>query len=168
MKASTVVAQLMLPIWLAFSPACRSAPSLVVLDLAAGLNVARRQPSAASFEVAARRLGGADAVAIVTHGQTRLTYHVTLPKHARFRCTIAIDPASSSSDALLFIVGVSDGRTYRSIASNSLAPADASKTIDVSLEEFADLTVDLILNTRSETDALRGTGVWSAPVVVAR
>jgi hypothetical protein len=175
-------------IWIAMSLAVFVAAAAFVMwprrerdvtDLLQAFAAARKQPSDASFSVRSVTIDGTTKPAIVAEQQTRLTYHVTLPKHARFRVALAFDRAAvgETTETVLFLIGVSDGRTYQTRVSRTVSPGARSddrrwheETVD--LEEYAGLTVDLVLNTRAGSDSagqLRGhAAVWGAPRIVAR
>jgi len=150
-----------------------------VADLVSALSVARQQPSKAAFSVEPVTIDGQTRLAVIAREQTRLTYHVTLPKHAMFRVALALDPPVwvQPGDGVLFLIGVSDGRSYQTVTSTVLAPYDRPADrhwheVAFSLEEYAGLTVDLILNTRAgvagAADVRGDVAVWGAPSVVAR
>jgi len=168
-----------LTICVAFACAvCGRRQEYALADLVARFPEARKQPGTA-FTVTDVTIDGVSRRSVVARGQTRLTYHVTLPKHGRLRVSAALDPSawSRAGDGVLFLVGVSDGHTYRTAESFVLNPfTDARarhwREVDVNLEEFAGLTVDVILNTRAGlaagADLQNDVAVWGAPAVLVR
>lgn len=101
-------------------------------------------------------IGGDTRPSIAANGSTRLTYHVTVPNHARLRVALGLTPETGTEPAngVLFLIGVSDGHSYQTLRSITLAPYSQPRDrrwqdVSVSLEEYADLTVDLVLNTRA-------------------
>ena len=80
-------------------------------------------------------------------------------------------------DGVLFLIGVSDGHSYQTLQSIVIDPhgaraAERWHDATFSLEEYAGLTVDIILNTRAgeapTATTLNDVAVWGAPRVVAR
>jgi hypothetical protein len=78
---------------------------------------------------------------------------------------------------VLFLIGVSDGHTYQTLQSMVIEPRGTRTDqrwhdATFSLEEYAGLTVDIILNTRAglapTASTLNDVAVWGAPQVVAR
>jgi hypothetical protein len=140
---------------------------------------ARKQPSTAAFDIADLKVEGVAKRSILAREQTRLTYHVTVPPHARFRVSIAIAPdiRSEAGQGVLFLVGVSDGQWYQNKHMVTLDPIQRSddrhwRELVVNLEEFAGLTVDIVLNTRAtsttSTAGERLLAAWGSPTVTAR
>lgn len=151
----------------------------IVADLIAQFEVARKQPADAAFEIADITIDGVAKRSIVARGVTRLTSHVTVPKHAVFHTSVSLDPSvwDQPGDGMLFFVGVSDGRSFQTKASVTVNPFGRRSDrrwhdISVSLEEFAGLTISLVLNTRAgEADAASAqndVAVWGAPTILAR
>ena len=156
-------------------PHCSASDARLIADLIEQLPVARKQPADTAFQVAEVTVDGITKRSIVTRDQTRLTYHVTVPRHARFRVSVAVEPRAWSDPGrgVLFLVGVSDGHWYQTKRSLTVDPFTHASDrrwhdLDISLEEFAGVTVDIVLNTRQTNAAGQLTGVWGTPVVVAR
>lgn len=162
------------------APSCDSSRAArPIADLIEQLPVAKKQPADTAFEVAEVTLGGITKRSIVARDQTRLTSHVTVPEHARFRVSVGVDPRawSDPGHGVLFLVGVSDGQVYqtkRSVAVDPFTRANDRRwhDLDISLEEFAGLTVNIVLNTRRAGEAGaaadRLSAVWGTPVVIVR
>jgi hypothetical protein len=158
--------------------ACETAGSLTtVADLVTEFGNARKQPAEAAFHIDDISIDGVTRRSVVAGQTTRLTYHVTVPKHATFRVSLGVDPNawSRAGHGVLFLIGVSDGRWYQtkhSITIDPFAQAGARRwhDVSVSLEEFAGLTVDMVLNTRpAGAGGSAGlVAVWGTPVVVAQ
>ncbi|MGH9408200.1 MAG: hypothetical protein ACRD1V_01950 [Vicinamibacterales bacterium] len=151
-------------------------PETTILDLAASSALARRQPSEKSFHVGDITLGGETKRSIETDGSTRLTVHVTVPSHARFQVALGLVPEVRTQPAggVLFLIGISDGHAYQTLRSVTIMPYGQPserrwQDANVSLEEYAGLTVDLVLNTRpaSGPSAAPIHGVWGRPLVLA-
>jgi hypothetical protein len=150
----------------------------IVADLIAQFGDAKKQPDTA-FEIADVTIDGVTKRSIVARGPTRLTSHVTVPKHAVLQASVALDPSvwNQPGDGVLFFVGVSDGRSFQTRASVTLdafsRPADRQwRDVSISLEEFAGLTIGIVLNTRAgaagNATAQNDVAVWGAPMIVAR
>lgn len=139
--------------------------------------LARKQPALPSFEIASVAIDFDARRSILARPVTRLTYHVTVPRGARFDVSAAVHPGSwdLAGAATLFIIGVSDGHWYQTKASFVVDPARPEdrrwRPVTIELEEFAGLTVDIILNTRPAGASVVGdplVGVWGAPVVTQK
>ena len=150
-----------------------------VADLIAQFAEARKQPASTAFDVADVTIDGNTKRSIIAHGQTRLTAHVTVPKHAIFRTSVALHPSvwEQPGDGVHLFVGVSDGQAFQTRASVVVdafgSPADRRwREVEVNLEEFAGLTIDIVLNTRAgEADnatVQNDIAVWGTPVIIAR
>lgn len=150
-----------------------------VADLISQFDTARKQPSEGVFDVGDVTIGGITRRAIIARGPTRLTTHVTVPKHAELRTSIALEPGTwdRGGDGVLFLIGVFDGSSFHTRASLTLNPqADPDdrgwRDVSVDLEEFAGLTISIMLNTRAgATESAtpdNDVAVWGAPVVLAR
>jgi hypothetical protein len=144
-----------------------------LVDLVDAFPTAKRQP-ASGLLLEPVTIGNETRRSIVTHGHTRLTYHVTLPKHAELRVSLAVHPSiwADAADGVMF-VGISDGRTYRTVKAVTLAPRDRPadrhwRELTCSLEEYAGLTVDVVFNTRAASNPERFLAVWGAPNVAVR
>jgi len=90
---------------------------------------------------------------------------------------LSIFRALSPHYGVLFLIGVSDGHSYQTLQSIVIDPHGARAhqqwyDATFSLEEYAGLTVDIILNTRAgeapTATTLNDVAVWGAPRVVAR
>ena len=153
-------------------------PETPVADLVAQFAQANKQPSDTAFEIMDVTIDGLTKRSIAAQEQTRLTYHVTVPAHARFRVAMALTPDAwaRSSASVLFLIGVSDGRAYRNVQSVVINPyAEPTDRrwhdVSVNLDEYAGLTIDLILNTRATVAPADLPGllaVWGDPTLVSR
>lgn len=157
------------------TPGCQSPSGRAPLvDLIGGFEVARKQPAPAAFEVAPVAIGDDVKRSIVATGLSRLTFHVTVPAGATFDVAAAVHPRAwdSAGAATLFMVGVSDGHWYQTKRSFVVDPARSRDRrwhpVAIDLEEFAGLTVDIILNTRPAGAGGTPVGVWGAPAVNLR
>jgi hypothetical protein len=150
-----------------------------VADLIGQFATARKQPADSVFHVDDVTIGGITRRAIIARGPTRLTTHVTVPKHAELRTSIALEPGTwnRGGDGVLFLIGVFDGSSFQTRATLTLNPqADPDdrgwRDVSVDLEEFAGLTISIMLNTRAGANegatADHDVAVWGTPVVVAR
>jgi len=157
----------------------RSRPEMLIADFVEQLRAARKQPAGAAFDVTDVTIDGQTKRSIVARDQTRLTYHVTLPRHAALHVAMALAPQvwTQPGDGVLFLIGVSDGHSYQTLQSIVIDPHGARAhqqwyDATFSLEEYAGLTVDIILNTRAgeapTATTLNDVAVWGAPRVVAR
>jgi hypothetical protein len=156
-----------------------SKPPTLIANFVEQFPAARKQPSNAAFEIARLTVEGVTEPSILARAQTRLTYHVTVPHHARFHVSIAIAPdvRREAGDGVLFFVGVSDGQWFQTKYSVTLDPIKRAddrrwREVVVNLEEFAGLTVDIVLNTRAtaatSTAGERLLAAWGSPTVTAR
>ena len=169
---TTVVAAAVL-----FSYSCTQ--PVTVADLVAQFPEARKQPADTAFEVADVTIDGVTRRSIIARGQTRVTTHATIPKHAVLKASVAVHPDAwdKPGNAVLLFIGISDGRMFDTKASVTLdafnRPADRRwRDISVSLEEFAGLTINIVLNTRAgeaaDATAENGVAVWGEPQILAR
>lgn len=151
---------------------------IVVDDLAARFAEARLQPVNA-VEVADVTINGQANRAIVAHGQSRVTYHITVPDGGWFRVWVALRPDvwTKPGDGVQFVIGVGDGHTYSEIASRVVNPFGRSadrrwREIAINLTRYVGLTVDLGLNTRagqsSKASSANDIALWGAPAIVVR
>jgi hypothetical protein len=149
-----------------------------VADLVAQFPEARKQPDGA-FDVADVTIGGTTKRSIVAKGETRLTVHATVPKGAVLETSLAMHPDAwdRSGDGVLMFIGISDGRSFGTRASVTLRPSARAedrrwRDVSISLEEFAGLTISIVLNTRAgesaDAKSDHDVAVWGAPVIVAR
>jgi hypothetical protein len=176
-RSPSIVAVLVAAGVLVFVIATRR-PETPVADLVAQFAQATKQPSDAAFEIMDVTIDGLTKRSIAAQEQTRLTYHVTVPARARFRVAIALTAKAWTrpSGGVLFLIGVSDGRAYRNAQSVVINPSAAAADrrwhdVTVNLDEYAGLTIDLILNTRATVapaDLPRLLAVWGAPTLVSR
>jgi hypothetical protein len=152
---------------------------MVVVDLVDNYDVARKQPAATALRLETLLVHGVEQRSILTEQQTRLTYHVTVPRHAQFLAEMGLVRSGRGQlhDDVLFLVGVSDGHTYRTAKSVLVTADDPSpehewRPVTVNLEEYAGLTIDLVLNTRiariAHPDGRPSVAAWTRPRVVVR
>jgi len=149
-----------------------------IADLIVDLPNARKQPSETAFEIGDVSIDGISKRALLADQSTRLTYHVTVPARARFVVSIGVAPRvwDASGQGVLFLIGVSDGQWFQTKSSVALEPFTRAgdrtwRDLSVSLEEFAGLTVDIILNTRPTGPTPGNIGhiaVWGTPLVVVK
>jgi hypothetical protein len=146
----------------------------IAIDLVHQYQDAKKQPSAASFAVSDVTIEGQTKSSIVSRGSTRLTFHVTVPVRGRFRVFVASPPGPSAENAgsILFLVGISDGHTYRDVQSRELSPRTRPSDrhwldVSVDLAEYENMTIDLILNVRV-SDGGPELAAWGSPAVVTR
>jgi hypothetical protein len=151
----------------------------IVADLIAQFTQAKKQPADTAFEIADVTIDGVTKRSIIARGPTRLTSHVTVPKHAVLRTSLALDPGvwEKPGDGVLFFIGVADAHSFQTRASVTVdpfnRPADRRwRNVSVDLEEFAGLTISIVLNTRSgaaaDASAQNDVAVWGAPTIFAR
>jgi hypothetical protein len=147
-----------------------------VADLVAQVGQAKKQPTDASFQTGDVTIDRATKPSILARVPTRLTSHVTIPKHAVLRLAVAVHPSawSEPTGAVTFMIGVADGHSYQTKATVVVDAFNRAADrrwhdITVSLEEFAGLTVDIVLNTRTGVEpgatGDRLMAVWGSPVV---
>jgi len=164
-------------LFLAWTCACAARPETVVVNLVDNYDVARKQPAATALRLETLSIRGIEQRSILTEQQTRLTYHVTVPRHAQFLAELGLVRSGHVQlhDDVLFLVGVSDGHTYRTaksilVAADDTLPDHEWRPITVNLEEYAGLTIDLVLNTRiarvAHPEARPSVAAWTRPRVV--
>lgn len=135
---------------------------------------ARKQPNDDAFVVAPVSLDGQAKPSIVSRGSTRLTFHVTVPIHGRFRVFVGLpqETGARAQDGLVFLVGVSDGHVYRDRESRQLQGGDKAggrrwQEISVALTEYEGMTIDLILNVRVPRNEPHA-AAWAQPAILGQ
>jgi len=152
---------------------CR--PEHVGQDLTAALASARRQPADRAFDIVDAVSDRGTMRCIRTRGATRLTYHVTVPSRATLSVWLPVVPADGSDGGVVYLIGVSDGHTYRTVAGATTQPASREsstkwRNLRFSLDEYASMTINVMLNTRV-VDFRTGpfeVGLWCSPEVRMR
>lgn len=153
--------------------ACACAPSEHLADdLSSRLETARRQPGASSF-LLTRDAASSGRAGIEAAVPTRLTFHVTVPRRARFSTSVVVGPASVPKPGapVTFLIGVSDGRVFRQLRTVELRTAGRIDDISVDLREYEFMTIDLVLNLRAASapdGAAPRPAAWIEPRILAR
>jgi hypothetical protein len=154
----------------------------VGVDLLSRFDQAIKMPKAELFTLAEVELNGERkrAIAVAPDAGSRLTWRVQVPDDAWLRADLALKPEAwdKEGDGVLFLIGVSDGRSYESLVTQHVNPFNTKGDrrwipVWVDISAYAGEEVDLILNTRSgpagkEGDTRNDLALWGAPEVVIR
>lgn len=155
----------------------------VALDLIESFPGAEKRaviPAEEAFSVTDVEINGEKKRAILARASGRLTWKLTVPNDATFRTDLALKPEAwdQDGDGVLFLIGVSDGRTYEDLLKQHVDPRQAPGDrrwipITIDLSAYAGEQVSLILNTRASLpgkgdDRRNDLAVWGAPAVILR
>jgi hypothetical protein len=157
----------------------RSSGENVAIDLIGQYPGAKKQPNAEAFSIISAKLNDESKRAIFTKdlAGTRLTWRVTVPDRAWLKTGLGLaqDAWKTPGDGVLFMIGVSDGKTYDELLSLTVNPfnnASDRRWNDISLDlsQYAGETVDVIFNTRSgpKDDRNGDSAVWGDPRIIVR
>ena len=110
-------------------------PQVTAIDLVRLSDRAEKRPPGARFEVAERPCGTATLAGLDVPVPSRLTYRLNFPGRARI-VTIPVLQGDAGASAE-FRIGISDRRTYETLATRTVATAECSSgssamTIDLS------------------------------------
>lgn len=155
----------------------RSRREIVAVDLLTDFPTARRQPrpEALTLVQATIRNDTRRAISAQPLAGTRITWHETIPEHAWLRVSLGLQESAWNiqGDGVLFMIGISDQRTYDGLLSvtiNPFAVASDRRWTDVSLDlsSYAGRTMDIIFNTRSgpKDDRNGDFGLWAVPRII--
>ena len=140
----------------------------------------KQQPNGtAQFPVTEITLNGETHKAIEATPPTRLIWKVRIPEDAWLRVHVGMKSESwtAQGDGALFMVGVSDGRTFEPLFEQYVNPfvnTGDRKWIPVmvDLAPYANLDMEIIFNTRNgkgnQQDLNNDFAVWGAPEIITR
>jgi hypothetical protein len=157
----------------------RSTGENVAIDLIGQFPGAKKQPSADAFSLISATVNNESKHAIFTKelAGTRLTFRVTVPDRAWLKTGLGLteDAWKTPGDGVLFMIGVSDGKTYDELLSLTVNPFNNASDrrwneISLDLSQYAGETVDVIFNTRSgpKDDRNGDFAVWGDPRIIVR
>ena len=175
---AVVLAAVLLIGWWLFKRGASAEP----VDLIATFDTAEKRPDATVFTVGDIALNGESkrSIAVAPAVGTRLTYRIRVPDDAWFFVSLGLKPEAweQEGNGVLFMVGISDGRTYDELFTQHVNPYGDPTTrrwipVYVDISAYAGEEVDLILNTRAgppdaASDERNDLGIWGAPGIVVR
>ena len=141
---------------------------------------AEKQPVNGPFDVITADLGGQSMQAIATVPASRIIYKVRIPDAAWLKVAVGTKQESwtQQGNGVLFLVGVSDGRSFENLFTqhvNPFANSGDRKWVQVwvDLAAYAGEEVQLIFNTRPSPsgqpdDAQNDQPLWGDPEIVVR
>jgi hypothetical protein len=156
----------------------RSGRENVAVDLVQTFPSAKiRRPGPEAFSVIDAKINGDSKRAIFTKEDTRIGWSVTIPDNAWLKVSLGIleDGWKVQGDGVLFMVGVSDGKTYDELLKLTVNPFGNQSDrrwndISLDLSQYAGETVDVIFNTRSGPtgDHAGDLAAWGNPRIIVR
>ena len=152
------------------------------IDLMASFDAAEKRPSPGVFQVGDVSLNGESrrAIAITPLPGSRIIWRLRIPDDAWLRVAVGLKPEAwtGEGNGVLFMVGVSDGRTFEQLFTQHVDPFNNKGDqrwipVMVDLSSFAGEEVQLIFNTyaspdRQPSDERNDLAVWGAPEIVIR
>jgi hypothetical protein len=141
---------------------------------------AQKQPAEGTFEVVDASLNGESRQALSTPSDSRITYKVRVPDDAWLRVAVGTKQESWTlpGNGVLFLVGVSDGRSYENLFTQHVNPSanpGDRKWIQVwvDLSAYSGEEVELVFNTRSSpgnqpADPQNDHPLWGDPEIIVR
>jgi hypothetical protein len=150
-----------------------------VTDLLTLFPTAQKQPAGADFALKDVTINGETKKAIGVTTATRIIFKVTLPNDAWLRTSIALDAKAwnAEGDGVLFLIGVSDGRSYEPLFQQHVDPFHSSGDrrwipVAIDLSAYGGREMDLIFNTRASlpgaNDPRNDDALWGAPAIYLR
>jgi hypothetical protein len=140
-----------------------------------------KRPTPENFEVINATINGETHRAIHPKDPSRIIWSVTVPENAWLYVDIGLleQAWAMEGDGVLFMVGVSDGKTFDDVLSLVVNPFGNPndrkwQPLKIDLSAYAGKTVDLIFNTRSSPpepprdDRNGDLAVWGDPRIVTR
>lgn len=98
-----------------------------MVDLIAEFDGAAKRPTAGAFAVAEIALGGDPRPAVVAPATSRITWKVgSLPRRGSLRTAVGVAPSLAGPDRATVRVGISDGRTYETLAEQAVSSHDSA------------------------------------------
>jgi hypothetical protein len=169
------VRAMLVVIALAASACVRDAgPQVTAIDLVKLADRADRRPAGARFEAAERSCASAPLAGLAAPVPSRITYLLNFPRQARLVTTPLLDGSTGASAE--FRIGISDRRTYETLAIRIAAAAECGAgaspmVIDLSLYggwqwslfyRPDERTWELILGVNAVAGEIRG-AMWGMP-----
>jgi hypothetical protein len=114
-------------------------PPIRVVDLVARFDAVDARPRDGRFELTALPIHGEPQPVILAPAASRLTWtFAPLPRRARLRSTVGV-PAGAGAGRVAFRVGISDGRTYETLADVVVGTDEAAggTPVEVDLSKYA-------------------------------
>ncbi len=162
----------------------RGSGSASTIDLVAALGDATKsshwdQPGDAAFTVKDVDLAGVTHQAIFAPPPSRITWRVEVPRRGTLDVAFGLGPEAwmADGDGALFMVAVSDGRTYEEYLREAVNPRERERdrrwlTATIDLSAYEGQTVDVIFNTRAgpndSADARNDIAYWGRPTITGR
>ena len=153
------------------------------IDLVEAFRAAEKRTSGdaeAMFAMEPQTIRGETKPAIFAHPPSRIVYHdLMVPPHARLELFLGIkeDAWDKATDGVYFRVGISQGETYKELATRTVAPnlvpADrAWIPLSFDLSAYAGQKINVIFNTHESApgltpNALYDFAVFGAPRITA-
>lgn len=110
------------------------------MDLLAQLDLAEKRPLGVALVLDEPTIGGRSYPSLVTPAPSRVTWTIgRLPRRGWLRAGLGVSPAAGTS-RVNFRVGISDGRTYETLAEQIVSSEDASdgwRWLAVDLSRYA-------------------------------
>lgn len=146
-------------------------PQIRVVDLLARFGAADARPHGARFELAFPAVAGESRPGIVAPAASRITWTLApLPRRATLRASLGV-PVEAGPGRVAVRVGISDGRTYETLAEHTVSTEDAAaawRPLEVDLSKYAGPQWSLFYrpDTRRWEVILATTVLEGAPTVV--
>lgn len=130
-----------------------------------------------AFSVGDFTIGGEKRPGIFAHPTSQITWHITVPDHARLDLALGMSEEAwtKPGDGVRFRVGVAvDGGGYKPLFDRHLNPAVWAadrgwQPVGLDLSAFAGRQLDLILNTHAsqsgEADPRNDFAIWGSPMI---
>ena len=152
------------------------------VDLLAKFDQAQKKPEAGAFDLVDATLNGETRKSIAPRPSagTRLTWHLQIPDDGWLRVNLGLKPEAwtQEGDGVLFMVGVSDGRSFEALFSQYVNPYGNTADrrwipVMVDLSAYGGEEVDLIFNTFASqpgkpSDERNDFALWGTPEIVIR
>ena len=149
------------------------------IDLVEQFSMAERRPAERTFNVTDVNLNGEAHKAIEMEAPSRITWKVRIPDDAWLRVYVGMKPESwtAEGDGVLFLVGVSDTRTFDKLFEQNVNPFNNPGDrkwipVMVDLSSYAGEEVSVIFNALNglpgKTDTRNDFAVWGAPQIVSK
>jgi hypothetical protein len=165
---------------IALAAACGADPQRV--DLISAFDAVQKKPDPSFFAVGDVALNNETkpAISVTAAAGTRLIWKVRVPDDGWLNVAVGMKPEAweQEGNGVLFMVGVSDGRTYDTLFTQHVnpfgAPADRRWIpVWVDVSAYGGEEVEVILNTVAgppgqESDLRNDLAVWGDPAIVVR
>ena len=133
-----------------------------------------------TFAVEDANLAGDQKKAIFTPGNSRIIFKVRVPDDGWLKVSLGVKPEAwdKEGDGVYFFVGVSDGRTFEMLFTQTVDPFHNKSErrwipVTVDLSAYAGEEMEVVFNTRSSgpgkpADDRNDLPLWGAPQIVSR